>query len=619
MDRNSIIGLVLIFAIVVGSFFLNRPSEEEILAQKKFEDSVALVKKQQDSIFKAKEAVASNEVKSATPDSSISMQSDSSLISSKFGVFASATLGENKTYTIENELIKVYLSSKGGAPVKVELKEYKRHGAAENTPLELFNDKESDFSIRFATNDNRQINSSDLFFDSKLENVTLNGDSTQIELISKINENQFIKQTYTLRKGSYLVGWDLNLVGLDQLLSATTRYLLVDWKIELPLQEKEIEAEQKVSTVYFRSFDEEVDYLSETKYTENKLNYAVNWVSFKQQYFNSTLIARNFKGFEDMTVATEEPVSTGHIKTLKTNFVLPYNFGSNELYKSDFYFGPNKYDILDGLDVGLERIIPLGWGIFRWANQFLVIPIFTFLTDHFNNYGLVIFLLTLIMKTLLFALVYKSFISSTKMRLLKPEMEAIKEKFGDDAQKVQVENMKLFKLAGVSPLGGCLPMVLQMPILIGLFYFFPTAIELRQESFLWASDLSIYDSVLDLGFSIPFYGNHVSLFTILMTISTLIYTYMNNQLTGVTGQMKYIGYIMPVVFLGVFNTYASGLTYYYFLNNVIAFAQQFIMKRFVNEDKLHAQIQENKKKPAKKSSFQARLEEMMKNNGRPKK
>lgn len=619
MDRNSIIGLVLIFAIVVGSFFLNRPSEEEILTQKKFEDSIALVKKQQDSIFKAKEAVAANEVKSVTPDSSISMQSDSSLVSSKFGVFAPATLGENKTYTIENELIKVYLSSKGGAPVKVELKEYKRHGAAENTPLELFNDKESDFSIRFATNDNRQINSSDLFFDSKLENVTLNGDSTQIELISKINDNQFIKQTYTLRKGSYLVGWDLNLVGLDQLLSATTRYLLVDWKIELPLQEKEIEAEQKVSTVYFRSFDEEVDYLSETKYTENKLNYAVNWVSFKQQYFNSTLIARNFKGFEDMTVASEEPVSTGHIKTLKTNFVLPFNFGSNELYKSDFYFGPNKYDILDGVDVGLERIIPLGWGIFRWANQYLVIPIFTFLTDHFNNYGLVIFLLTLIMKTLLFALVYKSFLSSTKMRLLKPEMEAIKEKFGDDAQKVQVENMKLFKLAGVSPLGGCLPMVLQMPILIGLFYFFPTAIELRQESFLWASDLSIYDSVLELGFSIPFYGNHVSLFTILMTISTLIYTYMNNQLTGVTGQMKYIGYIMPVVFLGVFNTYASGLTYYYFLNNVIAFAQQFIMKKFVNEDKLHAQIQENKKKPAKKSSFQARLEEMMKNNGRPKK
>lgn len=619
MDRNSIIGLVLIFAIVVGSFFLNRPSEEEILKQKKFEDSIALVKKQQDSIFKAKEAVAANEVKSVTPDSSISMQSDSSLVSSKFGVFAPATLGENKTYTIENELIKVYLSSKGGAPVKVELKEYKRHGAAENTPLELFNDKESDFSIRFATNDNRQINSSDLFFDSKLENVTLNGDSTQIELISKINDNQFIKQTYTLRKGSYLVGWDLNLVGLDQLLSATTRYLLVDWKIELPLQEKEIEAEQKVSTVYFRSFDEEVDYLSETKYTENKLNYAVNWVSFKQQYFNSTLIARNFKGFENMTVASEEPVSTGHIKTLKTNFVLPFNFGSNELYKSDFYFGPNKYDILDGVDVGLERIIPLGWGIFRWANQYLVIPIFTFLTDHFNNYGLVIFLLTLIMKTLLFALVYKSFLSSTKMRLLKPEMEAIKEKFGDDAQKVQVENMKLFKLAGVSPLGGCLPMVLQMPILIGLFYFFPTAIELRQESFLWASDLSIYDSVLELGFSIPFYGNHVSLFTILMTISTLIYTYMNNQLTGVTGQMKYIGYIMPVVFLGVFNTYASGLTYYYFLNNVIAFAQQFIMKKFVNEDKLHAQIQENKKKPAKKSSFQARLEEMMKNNGRPKK
>lgn len=619
MDRNSIIGLVLIFAIVVGSFFLNRPSEEEILAQKKFEDSVALVKKQQDSIFKAKEAVAANEVKSETPDSTITMQSDSSLISSKFGVFAPATLGENKVYTIENELIKVYLSSKGGAPVKVELKEYKRHGENQNFPLELFNEKESDFSIRFATNDNRQINSSDLFFDSKLENVTLNGDSTQIELISKINDNQFIKQTYTLRKGSYLVGWDLNLVGLDQLLSATTRYLLVDWKIELPLQEKEIEAEQKVSTVYFRSFDEEVDYLSETKFSENKLNYAVNWVSFKQQYFNSTLIARNFKGFEDMTVATEEASSSDHIKTLKTNFVLPFNFGSNELYKSDFYFGPNKYDILDGLDVGLERIIPLGWGIFRWANQFLVIPIFTFLTDHFNNYGLVIFLLTLIMKTLLFVLVYKSFISSTKMRLLKPEMEAIKEKFGEDPQKVQVENMKLFKLAGVSPLGGCLPMVLQMPILIGLFYFFPTAIELRQESFLWASDLSIYDSVLDLGFSIPFYGNHVSLFTILMTISTLIYTYMNNQLTGVTGQMKYIGYIMPVVFLGVFNTYASGLTYYYFLNNVIAFAQQFIMKRFVNEDKLHAQIQENKKKPAKKSSFQARLEEMMKNNGRPKK
>jgi len=294
---------------------------------------------------------------------------------------------------------------------------------------------------------------------------------------------------------------------------------------------------------------------------------------------------------------------------------LPYNQTNNQSYGFKFYFGSNQYKQLAALDIGAERLVPLGWGIFRWVNKYLTVNVFYWLGQYLTNMGLIIFLLTLIVKTILFPLVYRSYLSAAKMRILKPEIDEIKEKYGNDMTKTQQENMKLYRKAGVNPMGGCVPVLLQMPILIAMFQFFPSAFDLRQKAFLWSDDLSTYDSILSLPFNIPFYGDHVSLFTLLMTISTLIYTVYNNQMTGVTGQMKWMSYIMPVLFLGFFNNYASGLTYYYFVSNIFTIGQQLSIKAFVNEDKLHKQIQENKKKPIVKSGFQKKIEEMARKRG----
>jgi YidC/Oxa1 family membrane protein insertase len=285
-----------------------------------------------------------------------------------------------------------------------------------------------------------------------------------------------------------------------------------------------------------------------------------------------------------------------------------------------FYFGPNHYQTLKTYGIGLERQIPLGWGIFGWVNKFLVIPIFNFLAGFNLNYGIIILILTIIIKVMLLPLTYKAYLSQAKMKVLKPEIDEINKTKDKDPMKSQQEMMSLYKKAGVNPLGGCFPMLLQMPILIAMFRFFPASIELRQQSFLWAEDLSTYDSIWDFGFTIPFYGDHVSLFTLLMTVSTLIYTRMNNQFTGANAQMKWMSYLMPVIFLGVFNNYSAGLSYYYFLANILTFGQQYLFGKFVDEKAIHLKIQENKKKPVTKSKFQQKMEEMAKaKNYKPKK
>ena len=293
---------------------------------------------------------------------------------------------------------------------------------------------------------------------------------------------------------------------------------------------------------------------------------------------------------------------------------LPFERKGNQSYNMRFYFGPNHYQTLKAIeDLNLEKLIPLGWGIFGWVNRYLVIPTFNFLNSFNLNYGIIILILTIMVRIILLPLTYGSFKSQAKMKVLAPEMNELREKYGSDPMKLQQENMDLYRKAGVNPFGGCIPGLLQLPILIAMFRFFPASIELRQQSFLWAHDLSTYDSILDLSFNIPFYGNHVSLFTLLMTVSTLIYTRMNMQMTTAANpQMKWMMYLMPILFLGFFNSYSAGLSYYYFLSNVIGFGQQYLFKAFVDEDKIHAQIQENKKKPAKKSSFAARLEQMQK-------
>jgi YidC/Oxa1 family membrane protein insertase len=368
----------------------------------------------------------------------------------------------------------------------------------------------------------------------------------------------------------------------------------------------------------------EVDYLSETKDSKERLSTPVKWISFKQQFFSATLIAsEKFESADIENIGYAEDNSDRLVKTMKSAVILPFSFEGDQSYNLHWYFGPNKYKVLRQYDLNLERQIPLGWGFFlmQWINRGPVLWVFNWLESFNISYGIIILILTIILKIVLFPIAYKTYISSAKMRILKPEIEEIGTKFPkkEDAMKKQQATMALYKKAGVNPMAGCVPMLLQFPILIALFRFFPASFELRQQSFLWATDLSSYDSIYSWTTHIPllstFYGNHISLFTILMTISTIIYTKINNDMMGSTQQMpgmKTMMYLMPIMFLGFFNNYSAGLSYYYLLANLFTFAQIFIIRRFVNEDKLHARIQENKLKPVKKSSFQKRLEDMTK-------
>ncbi len=369
-----------------------------------------------------------------------------------------------------------------------------------------------------------------------------------------------------------------------------------------------------------------MDYLNEQKDDEEELVNKIKWISFTHRFFSSTLIAKdnflnaNVKVFE---FPEEEQVGR-YLRSVQTEIGVPFKLSANETIALAYYFGPNKYKTLRKYKLDLERQIPMGWSFFlmAWINRYAVIPVFNFLESFGWNYGIIILVLTILLKIVLFPIAYKSYISSAKMRAFKPEIEEITKKFPDkkDAMKKQQATMTLYKQAGVNPMAGCIPMALQFPILIAMFRFFPSSFELRQQSFLWATDLSSYDSIYDLGFKIPYYGDHVSLFTLLMTVSTLMYTKMNQEMMGSSQQqmpgMKTMMYLMPVMFLGLFNNYAAGLSYYYFLANIFTFGQMFLIRKTINEDKIRKQIEINKKKPAKKkSSWQKRLEDAAKKRG----
>jgi YidC/Oxa1 family membrane protein insertase len=413
-----------------------------------------------------------------------------------------------------------------------------------------------------------------------------------------------------------VVDYKFTVRGLDGFLRRGNSDFKFNWSAELNNQEKGKKWELQNSNVVYKFPKEDPQTMSATEPGTEVLKNKLQWVGFKQQYF-TVLIANKNEFATDAKLSWDQLKAEDKVKKMNAELFLEYGGEPNKEYAMSYYFGPNHYKSMQSSDIGIanheiERIIPMGWGIFGWVNRYIVVPVFSALDGVIGSMGIIILLLTIIIKTLLLPLVYKSYISTAKMRILKPEIDEIKEKHGSDLQKVQSENMSLYKKAGVSPMSGCVPMLLQMPILFAMFQFFPNAFELRQKTFLWSDDLSTYDSILDLSFNIPFYGDHVSLFTLLMTLSTLIYTHLNNQISGVTGQMKWIGYFMPVIFLGVLNDYASGLTWYYFVSNMITFGQQYVIRRMVDDEKLHAQISESRKKPVVKSTFQKRMEDAMK-------
>lgn len=602
MDKNSLIGISLMMALLVGYFYFTQPSEEQVKAQKAYQDSIAQVELQnkilQDSAVQAEISTATTPTDSTANLKKVEM--------GKFG----DNVGGEELISLKNDLLDLKLSSKGGKVAEVNLVKYKR---SDSSDLILFNNQQQTWSYEFIA-DGQLINTGNLNWTAK--NKTANS----VDYYLYYDSSSYIKQSYSLKDGEYLVDYNLSLVNLNNKILPTRSYLMLNWDLDVPLQEFDVKAEQQKSTIYYKFAKDDPDFITETAYEEEELKGKAEWVSYKQQFFNTTLLAIDNPFESESKVATIEVESDSIVKRYEADLEISFNQLAQEDHKMSFYFGPNHVPTLKKVGHDLDKVVPLGWVLFRAVNEYAIIPLFNFLRHFFSNYGLVIFLLTLIVKLVLLPLTYKSYKSTAKMKVLKPEIDKIKEKHKGDAQKTQMETMSLYRKFGVSPAGGCLPMVLQMPILLSIFFFFPSSIELRQESFLWAQDLSRYDSILELGFNIPFYGSHVSLFTLLMTVATFLYTYMNNQVSGVAGPMKNIGYIMPIFFLGFFNNYASGLTYYYFLSNMITFTQQFAIKKFfVDDDKIKAKMEDYRKTKGKKkkepSKFQKKLEEMAKQRG----
>jgi YidC/Oxa1 family membrane protein insertase len=626
MDKNTITGLLLIGLILVGYSLWMQPSEAELEASRKQQDSVETVQ-----ASKAAEQIENQNavVSSIDSTSSLSMATDSveqalrdslARIEKKrqFGSLAQATEGKVEFHTIENDFVKLTLSNKGAAPIQAELKKYVTF---DSLPLYLFDKETSEFKFNFWLNKTQEVSSSDLFFEP------VKGEMSTTKAVYRMfgaSRDQFLELVYELPEAeSYVVDARIQSVGMDQLIAASEDQFELSWSIQAPFHERSREQEQQKTTVFYQYLDDESDYISETSYEEEDLEGSTHWVSFKQQFFSAAIIANQGFSKDNAEIETIELEDENYTKGMAARLTMEFDNERDPSFPFQLYLGPNHYQTLSDLEIGLEGQIDLGWTIFGWVNRWLVIPVFNFLDKNTGlSYGIIILVLTILIKLMLFPLTWKNYVSSARMKALKPEIDEINDKMKDkDAMAKQKATMTLYRQAGVNPMAGCIPMLLQLPILYAMFRFFPASIELRQESFLWATDLSTYDSIFSLPFEIPYYGAHVSLFTILMAISTFFYSKYNMDMAGGGGsaqlpQMKMMIYFMPVMLLFFFNSYSSGLSYYYLTANVISMVQQFVIKRyFINESAIRAKIQKNKKKPKKKSNFQQRLEKMSKDRG----
>jgi YidC/Oxa1 family membrane protein insertase len=599
MDKNTFTGLFLIMVIMGASIYFMKPNDADLKKEaiRMHADSVkkGLLPKSTAAIAKVADTT-----KAAAPQ-----KVDSALLKSPFGA---NTVGTEKLVTLENSEVIVKLSTLGGKVSSVELKNYKTYN---QKPLILFDNDKNHFGLNF-TAGNNSINTDKLYFTPLAGSLKVTGkDSGSVTMRLSYSPTQYIDYIYSLKGSGFKVGLIIKPVGLDQVIS-NSNAININWATSMRKQEMDLEQERRYTTIYDYNKEGSVDYLSSSKddhaeVTDKKMQ----WVSFQAHFFSGVIISGN--GFDKSAITVSMDVTDSlHSKQMSANLALTRN--TDGTFPMLFYFGPNKYSILQTQGYDLQKQIYMGWAPFALINRFAVLPVFNFFSKFTANYGIIIFALTLILKLVLSPLTYKSYLSMAKMRVLKPEMDEIKAKVGEDNPTLlQQEYLKLYKKAGVNPLGGCLPLVIQMPIVFAFFRFFPSLFELRGKGFLWMHDLSTYDILIKFP-AIPFIGNHLSLMCVLMTISTLIYTYFNNQVSGATGQMKYIGYITPVIFLGALNSYPAGLNYYYFLANMMTFTQQYIIRLMVDDKKIHAQIQENKKKPEvkkKTGGFQSKMEEMM--------
>jgi len=586
MDRNNIIGLVLIFLIFGGSFYLMKPSEAEIKLEQARQDSIAAVK---------------NGVVANQDTNTQVLQLDSTALAKPFGA---AKVGQEELVTLENDILKIDLTTKGAKVKNVLLKGEENFDGSALNIIEGDNNK---FGFIFkAAGEN--IYTNDLLFS------VVNKTAKSATLRLSYKADQYLEYTYTLTDG-HNVALNVNAVGIQNLVDVQQKSLILDWETTILQKEQNIKSEREKSTIFFKDAEANIDYLSETSDDEEKLDESkLEWIAFKQHFFSSILFSK--QKFENTNLVTKIATQDGVVKTFKATAELGFNAQANNHYEFNYFFGPNKYNTLKAEGQSYDKLINMGWGPIGLINRFITVPLFDWLDGYALSYGIVILILTLLLKGAMFPLTRKSYLSMAKMRVLKPQLDAIKEKVGEDnPMLLQQEQMKLYKQAGVNPLGGCLPLLLQMPFTLAFFFFFPNLYELRGESFLWMKDLSTYDTFFSFS---PIMGiGHVSLMCVLMTLVTLLTTWYNNVTSGATSgmasQMKYIGYIMPLLFFFMLNSFPAGLNYYYFLGAVFTFLTQFIIRQSIDDDKILAKLEENKKNPKvqKKSSFQAKMEEMM--------
>ena len=601
MDKNTITGLVLIGALLVGFSFFSRPSEEQLAAQKKYYDSIAVVQQQEEALKAKATAALANEKAEVSIDST--------------SLFHQALQGKEVFTTIENNLVQITLDNKGGRVYSALLKEYNGQDAK---PVVLFNADDASMSFNFY-NTKQTIQTKDYYFEA------VNKTDSSVTMRLAADSASYIDFTYTLQPDKYLMTFTIQATGMENKLATTTKYVDIEWTQRARQLEKGFTYENRLAELMYKHTAEGTDNLSAAKDDEKAVEGKVDWIAFKNQFFSSAFIAD--QDFEKVKVKSKlEKQGTGYIKDYSAEMSTFFDPTGKQPTDMFFYFGPNHYKTLKALDKGreanwdMEDLVYLGWPVVREINKWITINIFDWLSGWGLSMGIVLLILTIIVKVVVFPATLKTYMSSAKMRVLKPKIDEIGKKYPkqEDAMKKQQEVMGLYSQYGVSPMGGCLPMLLQFPILMALFMFVPSAIELRQQSFLWAPDLSTYDAFITFPFHIPFLGNHLSLFCLLMTVTNVLNTKytMTMQDTGAQPQMaamKWMMYLMPVMFLFVLNDYPSGLNYYYFISTLISVVTMIILRRTTDEDKLLADLEAKKKDPkAKKTGFAARLEAMQK-------
>ena len=615
-DLNSIIGFALIFVILIFIMYQNQPDPKVVAAEKaKKELSIKEAKAKE---LEAKTVERATVTVAATGDSTQLAQLQKTL-----GNFAySATLPSAKAglTTIENELVKLTIANKGGYIVEATLKKFEKFKKGSGELVQLVKDNNANLNVQLLTSDNRTLNSKDLYFEPTLTKV---GADQVLSMKLKAGANEFLEYKYILKPNEYMIGFDISSQGLNKVLN-TTKPLDLEWDLKSYRNEKSISYENRYTEIYFEHEEGKIDYAGLGQTEEENLSKA-SFIAFKQHFFSTILLSKTpleTAKVNSVNLVHDEKIDTVFTKQFKAN--IPLVFTNGELdHKMSWYFGPTDYKTLKSYDQNLEKIISLGWGVFGWINKFIFIPLFGFLSDYIP-YGIAIIVFTILIKIAMSPITFKSFLSQAKMKVLRPEITELGEKFKKDPMKKQQETMKLYNKAGVNPMAGCIPALIQLPFMYASFQFFPSAFELRQKSFLWADDLSSFDEVIRLPFYIPFYGNHISLFPVLASIAIFFYMKMTSGdqqmaapqqegMPDMAKMMKIMIYVSPIMMLFFFNSHGAGLSLYNFISNLITIGIMIVIKRyFIDSDKIHVQIQENKlKEPKKQGRFQKKLQEVM--------